>query len=229
VLVACAGCAASLTRADYTAAVGSPPVRSNRMLEDQRAEPLLAKLGERLPWAEWATSRLREVCEPDLATSFGSPNPGTIGCETRYTRLAGFDGDLADRLRALDAAARDFGWLDSADSSPTAIRFYETYRGKPLGDGPLVVDASSVPAVTYVVPQAGPGTSGCVDGDLRVSSVEQSSPWLDSRFAERPVYDPVFERANGPQLEAAARELLGRHRFVTTFTLLGQCHTKVAG
>ncbi|WP_086676863.1 hypothetical protein [Amycolatopsis pretoriensis] len=159
------------------------------------------------------------MCEADYATSFGERDPGTLTCLTDYARQAGFDGELPDVLRAVDAATRKLGWSDRDQRLETALAYYETtHRG----------DAATVPAVTYLVPEPASGTTDCGGpSSLSVSSVERSSaPWA-KEFVERPVYDPVFERSSGPPAATTAPELLRGHRFVLTFGVGSRCRLPV--
>ena len=217
------GCGPSHTRAEYEAAAQSAAARANREIDDRWAATPLARLGQELPGGQWTEARVREVCDADHPTSFGSPDPGTITCETNYARQAGFDGDLPDLLRAVDAAARKLGWSDDDGRLRTALGYYETSRraGTP-------VDAEFVPAITYTVAPPTAGTTGCSSpGYLRETSMERSSaPWAKD-VTERAVHNPVFERSSGPPAATTAPELLRAHRFVLTFGLLSQCSVPV--
>ncbi|WP_372666676.1 hypothetical protein [Amycolatopsis kentuckyensis] len=149
------------------AAAGSEAARTNRTLHDRWATTPLAQLRQELPAAQWTEPRVREVCEADYATNFGERDPGTLTCVTDYGRQAGFDGELPDVLRAVDAATRKLGWSDRDQRLVTALAYYETtHRG----------DAATVPAVTYLVPEPASGTTDCGGpSSLSVSSVERAA------------------------------------------------------
>ncbi len=137
------------------------------------------------PWAEWAQPWTREVCEIDSATEFGAGSPETITCRTTYSREAGFDGDFPACLGEIDAAGRASGWHEDRGGRQSAVDYYrvtEAQAGK--------VDAGSVPAVSYLVPEPAPGTTGCTSpGYVGESWVERTAAAGDGHGP--PVPPPV--------------------------------------
>jgi hypothetical protein len=214
----------SYSHADYLAAADSAAARANREINDRWAAKPLTDLPPRLPWAEWAEPRTREVCEVDYVTEFGARDPGTITCRMTYRREAGFDGDFLTRIGQADAAGRALGWLEGGSVLRSAVEYYRINEAE-AGTGK--VGAGTVPAVSYLVPEPAPGTTGCTSpGYVSESWVERSTD-LSGRFGEWPSADALFERSSGPQAQATATDLLTRHRYVMTFTLGTECRLKV--
>lgn len=223
-----AGCVAwvdagtSLSRDDYLAAADSAAARANREINDRWAAKPLTDLPPRLPWAEWAEPRTREACEVDYITEFGARDPETITCRMTYSREAGFDGDFLTRIGEADAAGKALGWLEGGSVLRSSVEYYRITQAE-AGE----VDAGTVPAVSYLVPEPAPGTTGCTSpGYLGESWVERPAD-LSGRFGESPSAGALFERSSGPQPRATATDLLARHQYVMTFTLGTECRLKV--
>jgi len=224
VVAVVAGCVAwveagtSLSHDDYRAAADSAAARANREINDRWAAKPLTDVAPRLPWAEWAEPRTREVCEVDYATEFGARDPGTITCRMSYSRTAGFDGDFLARIGEVDAAGRTLGWLEGGRVLRSSVEYYRITAAEAGA-----VDAGTVPAVSYLAPEPAPGTTGCTTPGYVSESWAQRSTELSGMFGEGSSAGALFERSSGPPPGPTATDLLTRHQYVMTFTLGREC------
>lgn len=204
-LAACGG----PSREDYKAAATSAGAMADRDLHDRWVADRFAELEKATSWAEWGPAATRITCEVDRASFFGQADPGTVSCSSRWVRQAGFDGELADRIRAFDEIVRAHEWAEGASSIEQPIDYYRQFRGRPEGAN-RVYDASNLPGVGYSRQVAGTSRMG-----LGESWTEAGQPVL-----EHPeLSSDLFTHTSGPNQHALITEQLTRHRYVMTLTM----------
>jgi hypothetical protein len=228
VVLLVAGCGASPSRADFKRTADSEEVARGREAAARVAGERVAALRAAMPWAQWSESSVDHVCGSETTSALFAPIPDYLVCFSVFTQYVAFDTDLAEEIRAFDAAAVGAGWGDSVQPVDIPIQYYRDYRGRP--EGSRTYDASNLPEITYS--DAGSTLFTCGGSGpsmmLRQRWLEAGQPLpVDERQSTTAGlsldHPPVFEEHDPLEHERVKTAALQQHRYLAVVTVMAQC------
>ncbi|WP_309112836.1 hypothetical protein [Saccharothrix sp.] len=219
------GCASPSV--DYKAVAHGEQATRDRETAARVAGERMAALREAMPGTRWLESSVDHTCGTESSGGLFARKTEHLLCFTVSTQYIGFDTELADEIRAFDAAAAGTGWGASTQPVDTPIWYYREFRGRP--EGPRTYDASNLPEVSYT--GVGSKLFACGTSNpaltLRQRWLEAGQPLTDherrTTTEVRSLHPLLFQHKDPLNHEQAKTAALRQHRYLAIVTLTAQC------